>query len=380
MTDIAGQRQSVQDGLRKLGLSQRLGLNTLATLLEEAGLVEALSSDSDLTLFAPSDEALQKLIGSGSLPTEPSARREAVKAVLLNHVISGKVESGDINDGLLVRNLAGNDLPLEVGPEGVTVGGARVSRTDFPLLKLTVHILDDVIDPEKLGTIIGARVGSREKLQEILESKGLNTLNALLEDAELVEALSGDSDLTLFAPTDEALQRFIGSLPSAPDAETLKTVLLNHVISGNVGSGDITDGLKAENLAGKEVTLRINPKGVTVGGARVAETDIPINKLKVHIIDDVINPNELGTLQEGLKGLGLTKLATLLEDAGLVQTLRFIRGTLFGPTNEALERYWPIMPLDNEVVKSLLLNHVIPGKGKIPYSCSIMIAFTESVF
>ena len=112
----------------------------------------------------------------------------------------------------------------------------------------------------------------------------------------------------------------------------------------------------------------------------MAETDIPINKLKVHIIDDVINPNELGTLQEGLKGLGLTKLATLLEDAGLVQTLRFIRGTLFGPTNEALERYWPIMPLDNEVVKSLLLNHVIPGKGKIPYSCSIMIAFTESVF
>ena len=370
----------MQDGLRKLGLSQRLGLNTLATLLEEAGLVEALSSDSDLTLFAPSDEALQKLIGSGSLPTEPSARREAVKAVLLNHVISGKVESGDINDGLLVRNLAGNDLPLEVSPEGVTVGGARVSRTDFPLLKLTVHILDDVIDPEKLGTIIGAKVGSREKLQEILESKGLNTLNALLEDAELVEALSGDSDLTLFAPTDAALQRFIGSLPSAPDAETLKTVLLNHVISGNVGSGDITDGLKAENLAGKEVTLRINPKGVTVGGARVAETDIPINKLKVHIIDDVINPNELGTLQEGLKGLGLTKLATLLEDAGLVQTLRFIRGTLFGPTNEALERYWPIMPLDNEVVKSLLLNHVIPGKGKIPYSCSIMIAFTESVF
>ena len=354
------QRQSLQEGLQSIGLTQRLGLNTLPTLLENAGLVEALSGDSDLTLFAPTDQALQKFIGS--LPSPPDA--ETVKTVLLNHVISGKVESGDITDGLTAKNLAGNDLTLEVTPGGVTVGGARMARTDFPINKLTVHILTDVINPANLGSAAGSGAKSALSLQDALEGEGLNTLTALLEDAELVEALSGDSDLTLFAPTDDALQRFIASLPSAPDAETVKTVLLNHVISGKVESGDITDGLTAKNLAGNDMTLRINPGGVTVGGARVARTDIPVLRLTVHIVNDVINPFELGTLQEGLRGLGLTKLATVLEDADLVQTLSFLRGTLFAPTNEALETYWPIMPLDTEVLKNLLLNHVITGKGK----------------
>ena len=91
---------------------------------------------------------------------------------------------------------------------------------------------------------------------------------------------------------------------------------------------------------------------------------MPIRRLTVHILDDVINPFELGTLQEGLRGLGLTKLATVLKDADLLQTLSFLRGTLFAPTNEALETYWPVMPLDTEVLKNLLLNHVIIGKGK----------------
>ena len=67
------------------------------------------------------------------------------------------------------------------------------------------------------------------------------------------------------------VQRFIGSLPSGElNDETVRSVLLNHVIPGKVESGDITDGLTAKNLAGNDVTLRINPGGVTVGGAREA--------------------------------------------------------------------------------------------------------------
>ena len=205
----------------------------------------------------------------------------------------------------------------------------------------------------------------KSELQAVLVSRSLNTLSDLLEDAQLVDTLSGDSELTLFAPTDEALQRFIAGLPNAPNAETIKTVLLNHVIPRMLTSEDITDGLTANNLAGNDLTLRINPESITVGGARVASTDISLLKLTVHILDDVINPFELGTVKEGLKGLGLTELAMLLEDAELLQTLSFLRGTLFAPTNEALNTYLSIMPLDMAAVKNLLLNHVTFGKGKI---------------
>ena len=36
----------------------------------------------------------------------------------------------------------------------------------------------------------------------------------------------------------------------------MKTVLLNHVISGSVKAGDLTDGMMAENLAGNKMTIR----------------------------------------------------------------------------------------------------------------------------
>merc|ERR1712039_342633 len=262
---------NLSDGLKNLRL------NTLLSLIESSGLVEALSGDSDLTLFAPTDAALDTFIKS--LPSAPDAA--TVKKVLLNHVISGKVRSNVVAtlDGKTAKNLDGNEMTIRVNPKptrenptGITIGGARVSKVDLPVLKLTVHVLDDVINPFELGTV-----------QEGLKGLRLTKLNTLLEN----------DDLTLFAPTTEALDRFINSLPSAPDADTVKTVLLNHVISGKAQAKDISDGLTVKNLAGNDMTFRVTNSGVTIGGARVARTDIPVRRVTVHVLDDVINPANL---------------------------------------------------------------------------------------
>ena len=53
------------------------------------------------------------------------------------------------------------------------------------------------------------------------------------------------------------------------DLDTLKNLLLNHVISSKVRASDITDGMKATNLAGNELEMNINENGVTVAGAPV---------------------------------------------------------------------------------------------------------------
>jgi len=276
-----GRTGNLSDGLKNLRL------NTLLSLIESSGLVEALSGDSDLTLFAPTDAALDRFIKS--LPSAPDAA--TVKKVLLNHVISGKVRSNVVAtlDGKTAKNLDGNEMTIRVNPKptsenptGITIGGARVSKVDLPVLKLTVHVLDDVINPFELGTV-----------QEGLKGLRLTKLNTLLENADLIGALSGNDDLTLFAPTTEALDRFINSLPSAPDAETVKTVLLNHVISGKAQAKDISDGLTVKNLAGNDMTFRVTNSGVTIGGARVARTDIPVRRVTVHVLDDVINPANL---------------------------------------------------------------------------------------
>jgi len=270
-----GRTANLEDGLKNLRL------NTLYSLIESSDLVGALSGNSDLTLFAPTDKALATFIES--LPSAPDAA--TVKKVLLNHVISGKVRSNTVAtlDGKKAKNLDGNEMTIRINPGGpITVGGARVADTDKSVLKLTVHIMDDVINPFELGTV-----------QEGLKGLRLTTLTTLLENADLIGALSGNDDLTLFAPTDKALATFIQSVGGNPDAETVKTVLLNHVISGKAEAKDISDGLTVKNLAGNDMTFRVTNRGVTIGGARVARTDIPVRRVTVHVLDDVINPANL---------------------------------------------------------------------------------------
>ena len=49
-----------------------------------------------------------------------------LRDLLLNHVISGKLMASDIEDGMKVTNLAGNEL--ELAPREGTVAGAPVGR------------------------------------------------------------------------------------------------------------------------------------------------------------------------------------------------------------------------------------------------------------
>lgn len=51
--------------------------------------------------------------------------QETLKNLLLNHVISGKLLASDIEDGMMVTNLAGNEfelIPSEMTAAGVPIG------------------------------------------------------------------------------------------------------------------------------------------------------------------------------------------------------------------------------------------------------------------
>ena len=52
--------------------------------------------------------------------------QETLKNLLLNHVISGKLLASDIEDGMIVTNLAGNEL--ELIPSEMTAAGVPIRR------------------------------------------------------------------------------------------------------------------------------------------------------------------------------------------------------------------------------------------------------------
>src|SRR5687768_6158307 len=70
------------------------------------------------------------------------------------------------------------------------------------------------------------------------------TLAAALEAAGLIDALTGEGPFTVFAPTDEAFAKLpagtVESLLKPEDKEKLKSILLYHVVPGNVTAKQVT--------------------------------------------------------------------------------------------------------------------------------------------
>jgi len=120
---------------------------TLVAAVQAAGLVETLKGEGPFTVFAPTDEAFAAL-PEGTVETllMPENKDQLV-AVLTYHVVSGKVMSGDLSDGMMAGTVQGGEVTI--GTEGgVTVDGANVVSADIEASNGVIHVIDAVILPE----------------------------------------------------------------------------------------------------------------------------------------------------------------------------------------------------------------------------------------
>lgn len=131
---------------------------TLVKAVQAAGLVEALKSPGPFTVFAPNDEAFAKL---------PAGTVEALlkdvpklKAVLLYHVVSGKVmskqavELAKTQRPARVKTLQGSEIELSIGGlfrETLYVNKAKVIMPDVEATNGVIHVIDSVILPPNMG-------------------------------------------------------------------------------------------------------------------------------------------------------------------------------------------------------------------------------------
>ena len=121
------------------------------------------------------------------------------------------------------------------------------------------------------------------------------TLAAALEAAGLIDALTGKGPFTVFAPTDEAFAKLpagtVESLLKPENKEKLKSILLYHVVPGNVTAKQVMklNGRTVKTLEGGSIKVS-TMHGVTVDDARVTKTDIQASNGVIHVIDTVLMP------------------------------------------------------------------------------------------
>ena len=117
---------------------------TLVAAVKAAGLVDTLKSAGPFTVFAPTDDAFKKL-PAGTVE-KLLADPEALKKILLYHVVSGKVMAADVMKMKTAKTVNGANIRIKT-QGGVMVNNAKVAKTDIVCSNGVIHVIDTVIMP-----------------------------------------------------------------------------------------------------------------------------------------------------------------------------------------------------------------------------------------
>ncbi len=121
--------------------------NTLLAAATAADLVDALKSDGPFTVFAPTDEAFAKL-PEGTVETLLlPENKDQLRAVLLYHVVEGKVTSEEVVNLTSAPTLQGDSVDISVKMGKVYIDNAEVIAADVEASNGIIHVIDAVILP-----------------------------------------------------------------------------------------------------------------------------------------------------------------------------------------------------------------------------------------
>lgn len=136
---------------------------------------------------------------------------------------------------------------------------------------------------------------SKDIVETAAGAPQFSTLVSLVKKAGLAKALSGNSKLTVFAPTNAAFKKVPKKTLNGllEDKQELRKVLLYHVVAGEVPASKVVKRNSAKTLESAKVSFSVKGKTVYVNDAKVVKADIVASNGVIHAIDTVLIPPNL---------------------------------------------------------------------------------------
>ena len=117
----------------------------LVAAVGEAGLVDALSGNKQLTVFAPTDKAFEELADDLGVEVTDLLELPNLADILLYHVTNGRRYSQSVVNAPQLRMLNGGTVDVD----GTDLNGeqADIVATDIEASNGVVHVIDGVLLP-----------------------------------------------------------------------------------------------------------------------------------------------------------------------------------------------------------------------------------------
>ena len=123
------------------------GIHTsLVAALAQANLVATLQGTGPFTVFAPTDQAFADA-GIDLTTFDTDEENATLVDILTYHVVSGKVMSTDLTDGMEASALNQDTLTFTISDNEVKVNDAVVTLADVETSNGVIHVIDKVLMP-----------------------------------------------------------------------------------------------------------------------------------------------------------------------------------------------------------------------------------------
>jgi len=118
---------------------------TLIKAVKEAGLVDTLQGEGPFTIFAPTDEAFEKL-PAGTIENL-LLNKEKLTEILTYHVVPDKLMSEKVADIKKAKTANGKELMIS-SSRSVKVDDAKIIKADIECTNGVIHVIDAVLIPK----------------------------------------------------------------------------------------------------------------------------------------------------------------------------------------------------------------------------------------
>ncbi|XP_028277746.1 periostin isoform X2 [Parambassis ranga] len=324
-------------------------LSSFSTAVIASGVMDKLDQPGQFTLFAPTNEAFEKL-SPGYL--ERIMEDKAVIAALVNYHLLTSVQCAEaIMAGSLYETAEGSTIEIGCDGDSLTVNGIKmVLKKDIVASNGVVHLIDQVLVPNSAKEVVELMGDSQ------------STFNDMVSELDLAAAMGPKTEYTLLAPLNAAFTKEVMSM----DQSLLRIILENHILKLKVTLSELYNGQLLETLAGKLLRVFIYRTAVCIENACMVRGSKEGSNGALHLMSSLIKPAEK-TMYQLLVADGRFKIfLSLMETAGLKDLLKQEGSyTIFAPTDDAFDGLskedFALLKSNMNALRTILLYHFSNG-------------------
>uniref|UniRef100_A0A8C2ZZN0 Periostin n=1 Tax=Cyclopterus lumpus TaxID=8103 RepID=A0A8C2ZZN0_CYCLU len=279
-------------------------LATFRDAVLASDMMDKLDQPGHYTLFAPTDEAFDKL-SPGYL--ERIMGDKAVIAALVNYHLLNSVQCSEaIMAGSVYETAEGSTIEIGCDGDSLTVNGIKmVLKKDIVTTNGVIHLIDQVLIPDS------------------------------------AEVMSTEQSL-------------------------LKFILENHILKLKVKLSELYNGQLLETLAGKLLRVFIYRTAVCIENACMVRGSKEGSKSALHVVRSLIKPSKKTIYELLVDDRRFKIFLSLMETAGLTDLLKQEGSyTIFAPTDDAFANLsredFALLKSDLNALRIILLYHFSNG-------------------